>query len=1089
MSNPDLNIEEEELRSLDSDSRSNVSNLLDNTELRVIPEEPVIPDEYPGFLNPGTGKSVPFLNIPGTHVKDKGAGDFGNHLDEFLSDQQNIYPGDQPRSKEGIAMARGDIDSSDYSGTTHTLHLSRQIVNYPPRKSAMQTRVNGLTGQSHEPRGTATQRLPAMIHHGADGTRVQMEMNEDLLNLQFPSAPNPKPVEKTGGVKLKWGRKESLVVEQLEEISPEQSRLRDLQALNKEEPEIEKALLDGLEQANRHFKTRNRFLKEGSNESAAVLREYLMKPHSEGGTIMKSVLLDPDLRKTAQLSSVDLATRVQEGWALDWEACERGRMPEAMGMAEVQQIIVQASVLLERNTPELLRAMGEDHVRELLERHQMFSEGLVGVEEVSEDMEKIMPEEKVDSIMEWYVRLVAGLEEVDRQRAKMVLDVQALWGHIQEYPGPRLALRGGPSRSRGVTVAYAGAPRDRMEEQMLEPRMSDSRLVQQARQLGGVWREGGAPFPETSDHFGATTFPEKVNTLSGGLVRSQLKRGSGNSGSGSKVTSISSYSNSEAPTGFDGDDLPTIKAELHTYVGEQLATLGKGNPETIAIIMDNFPRLGFTSKGKGHEIRDFLKMSKMMTVKLDGDYISVAEWWKKLNKNMNDFCWSLSIRVIFISRHGGLPDKAPYLAIRTRVITLMEEITKWMPDFDDSKSESNGHYWLYVWIRVGLKLIEEFHQNQSTTKVEEGVKEFMMSERFLIEPVDNALNNQFHKVDQLYKATNAWLRERSSGLVDSPLYVWKLVGEWLKNQTPWGQYMMQHIDKALNKLGSDPRLVFPEGHWKTEEDIQEIKRKGAAGATEEVYGLILTQLKHRAANDDLAIELKTIPSMEGAATESGGGWVKAGAKSVRRTSKAMSVTTDFSSLTMNTHYVKGDGGSRFTLCRDCSLFHEAGVCPFWDKSKKKFNSPAFFKHRSVREIKEDGSSQISEYWIKKLYQFAFPKMSITAKATQEQIIKDLRALATKQPKASKEEIQKFAERQSKFVNLAEMEEKSHISLLKTARDNIVNAVAVMLARKSKTKSKNAARAERRRKAREEEESESSSDSDSDSDDSDFSARS
>ena len=76
MSNHDLNSEDEESRSLETDTRSNVSNLIDDTVQLEIPKEPMPLEQYPGFLNPGTGKSVPFLNIPGTHVKEKGEGEF-----------------------------------------------------------------------------------------------------------------------------------------------------------------------------------------------------------------------------------------------------------------------------------------------------------------------------------------------------------------------------------------------------------------------------------------------------------------------------------------------------------------------------------------------------------------------------------------------------------------------------------------------------------------------------------------------------------------------------------------------------------------------------------------------------------------------------------------------------------------------------------------------------------------------------------------------------------------------------------------------------------------------------------------------------
>ena len=67
--------------------------------------------------------------------------------------------------------------------------------------------------------------------------------------------------------------------------------------------------------------------------------------------------------------------------------------------------------------------------------------------------------------------------------------------------------------------------------------------------------------------------------------------------------------------------------------------------------------------------------------------------------------------------------------------------------------------------------------------------------------------------------------------------------------------------------------------------------------------------------------------------------------------KVNSVTTDFSTLTMNTTTTTGGQGrlGNFRVCDSCRLFNQKDgkKCLFWDAATRKFGVKAFLLYRSV----------------------------------------------------------------------------------------------------------------------------------------------
>jgi hypothetical protein len=100
--------------------------------------------------------------------------------------------------------------------------------------------------------------------------------------------------------------------------------------------------------------------------------------------------------------------------------------------------------------------------------------------------------------------------------------------------------------------------------------------------------------------------------------------------------------------------METIREELHMYVCDSLAELGKDMPVTEAIIMDCVPMLKLWTKNQSSTTKDFTRAVKDIKPRTVNDYISVREWSKAINLLADDYGWSLRMRVTFMRRTGGL---------------------------------------------------------------------------------------------------------------------------------------------------------------------------------------------------------------------------------------------------------------------------------------------------------------------------------------------------------------------------------------------------------------------------------------------------
>ena len=1095
----------DEERSYDSEDgeRSNVSDLFASQD-----------DEAGERQRPGLTESLDSTsegNVPLLSISEPQGGDGTAGKEKEEEDQE-------PRGRTGRGAISQEPESLEGGrGSSHTMQFSdlgsgnrhgKRANSLPPLaghslERGHVTRVDGLVGQSHDPRESAlTQRFSAMPTREPliqePGTKKKADhlgRPQDLEKLPPPTK------EEQGGIEMFWEESGTPWGGQ-EELSPEEQIALDQEELELEGGRVYEEFCAVLARAKTYVRTKDSLLEESGETGIVQMREEALESQ---GTLMKQLLVPQEMKDAMNISFLDWASRFEGLLQGDFEALQRAAMPHKLTATDVTEILSMVTGKLEEGATRL--PGNQQLVEELKQRHKVLADGLAGKGRISQQTALLFPKDKAEAIMGWYIRLLAGLEELERLWSTMYRSQQALVELLEEYPGPAIPVRG------TLRVISTPLPRQSVSKpQRFEYGIGVSPLTEKVGEApqrglgGGDYRReaaqagrdfrmggggGGSGDGERTRFWVGDEDPEasgvKVNDLPLGLIKSQ--RGEP-SVKGSEHT-YSSYE-SEGLSGFDGDSKETIMTELYLMVADTLAAWGMGTRVTEAIIMDHVPPLHFRTKNAGSVTKDFSRVAKEVKPE-KGFTLSIGEWWALINELGNDHGWSFAMRIRWLTRTAGLAAKVNE-GQAARIKAIMKDIKRWMPDYDLSRSESEGRYWLYCWIKVGLKMIEEFHQVEPTEVIEGALEELMAEDEYQLVVGEDPLNSQFHKVDSLYKAMYTMLRDKSSDLISSPLYVWKLLTGHLKAQTPIGPLMMTHINKSLNKLGVNPTEAFPANHMMTDAELREVKRRGVAGASEKTYGAILTLLKHRALNGDLAMEFKSFEQMAGSVQHqagektSSGGWSTAGKRKSEKKVNAVSVSTDFSTLTLNTA-VTGKGGGRaprYPCCKWCRLFHEAiqDGCPFWDATKREFKIGAFLKFRSVRLIGPDGSSTLSEYWVKKLYQYAFPSMGITADSDRLKIIADLKKAASKLPKASQAEIEKFAKDSATYVSLAISEDNSHINTMRRETEFIVNAVAQMRLDSAEKKGAEKARAQekkKRKKARDKKKKEAESDSSSSSD--------
>jgi hypothetical protein len=965
-------------------------------------------------------------------------------------------------------MKMGDLDS--YQGTTVS-GLTYQDRGGSKRPGGGEiTKAERLTDEPRAETGhlthamfSRTARLPPIRGSEQDGKASGLKPSTNAKILPQQSEwPKVK-----GGVSMEWESDDEGEGDQ--ELSMKDQWLAEGKLLDEAAGEAEAELEEAMARCRAIAQARTAHFDAGDEGGIARTRGELARGYAQDGNLVKMLLLEAEDQEALKLRPSDFVQGLNQAWHSDVELFLRSKNTE-FSKGDVMDILDKATELLGIWEKDLAAVCGDEAAMLLRERHRALTNGLMGKKGVSPLAARLFPRESAGEIMEWYLRLTSGLLEAQRLKEATRNAVDLLGGFVQQYPGPNGAIRAEPKfDGRGSLLPTSGrfavtSVNGRGQEEAVDDLMARSgskrgstelkggqdaglmrgpESVQASRspaEYGYDFRPGSQQLGGTGALFGSAA---PVNLLGPEYMYSRRERVesramSEQSGHESQVSrhlghqSVAGLSESgDSLSGFTGMDRTMIEEEVAVYVTERLAQQGNETPLTVRTLVENIPRLGLYTR-KGHEASvtgQFSKAVRDLKPYSDGMFISVPQWWKRINEVGDDNGWSLPMRVRFLHRTGGLALKV-HDSHRQRVIDFMRDYRDWMPHYESQRSESDHRYWLFLWMDVGIKFVQEFHTIQHPEVIEQGLSTLFKDPKYAFKSKEDPLNEDFYRVVLLYQDLNIWLVERSSDLVNSPFYVYRLMKKWLTTECGVaGGIAAGLIDKALAKLSTEPESVLPRFHGLSARELADVKQRGQGNAKADTYRLILEKLKKRATQKDLeynATSLSQVSDLYGGGGESS--WEK-GRTDRKKDRKANSVvvSTDYSSLTLNTTTSAGGGsGGRPPACPSCGLFHGElkKSCPFWDPEKKLFKVKNFLEFRSVRQIGADGSSTVNDFWLKKLKTFGFRAMDITSEDDRAKIIKDLKSAAAAWPIASVEERRRYAAENKKFINLAKIEEGS-----------------------------------------------------------------
>ena len=908
------------------------------------------------------------------------------------------------------------------------------------------------------------------------------------LKLSNPPIKQPKELDRPkgkGGVAMAWEPEE-----EEEETAPagDPSWKTVMEGLERDALAKEDLLTTTFEDLAFNSHARSVHLGYNLPEMAAARGEVLDLHADEG--ILGLLLMSAEEQESLRVNPVDLAAKHGAAWKTEWQMFAVSKKTDFEGN-EVVGLMAETSRLLPGLADDLESYLGREAVGELIARHRQLEAGLNGAV-VNRTTAALFPRHLAGAIMEWYVRFVAGLTELKKVKERAVMATMQVGNFLALYPGPKGAAQEGNSwrRDLGRTLLGGSLSRAHTSEgghgfgqtrgahgssgqahgvhgmgQTFEAHGGDQASAGRGSVRSAGVRDAGASGKVTDGMEAAlsgydfrpgsrpplvsSVFGPQHQTPNGGpfmhpdLVRPKhrlkesglsIHNSDHDQSEGHSDYETSEVDDSQCVSGFEGMDRKEILDVLQGYCEERLTEGGQMSELTVAAIMDNFPQLGmYPKKGKEEVItRGFSRAVKDIKPQSEKDknFIGVAQWLRQINYLADDNGWSIPTRIRFLMRTGGLAAKVND-DVRERVLDFMRETKDWLPNYDSGRNPKDNQYWLPLWIDVCVKIVVEFHSYVHADDIEEGIEKLLNADKYVFKSKTNPVNEDFHRVVTAYQDLNTWLRERNSELVNSPLYVFDKLRRWLTSHGRGGvgRSMVNHIDKALSRLSTDPASVFPDNHHLSAYQLTDIRRKGQGQASSATYKMVLEKLKQQAATKSLSLEIFSLVHAEelGLMTVSGDDKSTKDQRRARTTRAVNSValsTSLVSAITANTT-MGASAATKYPSCPDCAMFHDlkSGKCLFWDKAKRIFLIEGFLKHRSARKILADGTSVLNPFWKQKLEYFGFPAMKITKESEKKMIIDDLNTALEKMPVASKDEINRYAAQNSKFINLTHEEEK------------------------------------------------------------------
>ena len=852
------------------------------------------------------------------------------------------------------------------------------------------------------------------------------------------------------------------------------------------------------------------------------------------GTCVPALLTKPNILADLGTVTADLWITAGEDVKRQVEAAHMASKDtenQGYSIAEVRQMVQAAGVEMGGIMGLLKQKIPREALGAMCDRHDELATVLGGGPEVTkEDRRRVFPRDLVNPLTDWYVRALPAVREIARQQQALEYATLAFVDHLKKHPVPIKETGGRTKVNRGEmsTITspaslhdqYGGNYQDpadtlgvhQEEEPWQDVKAKGARKAKRAELsqlrpedaalLGSQWRMSAGIMDDSS----ANRFA--------GLNEDDLESGKKSKKKGADKPTIRSREEAleergEEESGLDSVSLGSvnwdrtaIKELIGDYVLDDLEKNRMGQIGPVRIISENLPLPGEPAKrGSEYKLVDtYTKAANSIQIKVDHGFFNMYEWLKEFNSKANEYKFTIPIRIRMFEKCGGMEkdekDETKKM-FRDRIIQLMSEIEKWLPEYDITRDETDYEYWLYIWVDICLKWVKEFYRPMEESKIEKGTRAKMKEAKYKLHNTEDALNDQWVKVDQLYKDILKHLENMDSAFKDDPGFAMRIMREEMrKSLGPVGIELEKILGERIKLVIREPEKALPLGHGLSSDEIKKIKRKGATHIPQEVYRLILNRIVRDGSEGLHKLEFSSTSEMQKALEG------KEEKRSKKKEVATMAAVTDTKPKgpTGQTQGGRGGGGSnthagrgggsysasnpnlKDPACSVCGMYcPKKGVTCEWTMANGKLDVGKFIIHPKNQHVM-DGVVVPSRSCLHKLNSFYFTRQNnpITEPSERAKVIAEVRTKMASLPVNPA-----LLAEQSKQVNFVESEgylKEQLAAMTKTVEEQgrmmALAAKVVAKAAKKKKESKKKESKKKKRKARKRDESDSDSDEES-----------
>ena len=694
---------------------------------------------------------------------------------------------------------------------------------------------------------------------------------------------------------------------------------------------------------------------------------------------------------------------------------------------DVRQLVSNTGNEMSQLFP-LIKRLPEESLTLMCERHDNLVRVLEGGPDVTraEKIKEFGPD-KANSIVDWHVRAVVAAEEINRLQTALDYSLLSFESHLCNHPvkiqevkaksktrgcedstltaTPSIGVFSQPQAGRGGsnydnlgTQEADDSGWEKVEHGRKKSTRASRLKKEDAAELGFQWRMGSAKDQERDD------LSDNKESADDKSTKSERRKPTEKYGVRPKelVMDSNSVDDERSVVSTIGSmvwDRALIKETMGEYIMADLEASGMGLSAAVRIIVENLPLPGEAPK-KGYEhkiVKTYGEVANSIKPKIENDFFNMYEWLKDFNSKANEYKFTILVRLRMFEKHGGMKEDKEYSIYRDRIMKVMSEIERWMPEYDITRDEADYEYWLYVWVDVCLKWVKEFYQPLEETKIEEGARALMRESKYRLINGPNALNDQWIKIDQMYKDVLLYLENMDSALKDDPGFAMRLVKEDLmrKERGALGDAMEDILSDHIKMVVRKPEAALPIGHGLEESELRKIKRGGVVHIPQDIYLLVLQRIVREGAegahnfkihsagalNRFLEAKEEKKPSSKKkeaaamAAVTSGGKGGPMGNTQGGRGQGGNSIGGRGSGRGPGT-----SGGTTDTACAECGMFcpKEGRGCMWTDKNGK-LDVAAFAAGERNRFFTPAGVCQPSRSCMHKLEGFHFERARVPVK--------------------------------------------------------------------------------------------------------------